>query len=216
MTDAPVRILLADDQPLVRTGVRRVLESTTGFEVVGEAANGDDVFPRIEETAPDVLVLDLSMPGRDGFSVLEEIRRRALPLRVLVLSLHVDPSYVARAVRAGADGYLVKDTAVEDLPGAIRAVVGGQGFYSSRAQRALTAAVRGGPTDEAFASLTAREVEVLRRVASGRSSKEIGAELFISARTVESHRASLARKLKLNSVADLTRFAIERGLLDPP
>ena len=215
MTTSRVRIVLADDQPLVRTGVRRVLESTPGFDVVGEAANGDDVFARIDETSPDVLVLDLSMPGRDGFSVLEEIRRRGLDLRVLVLSLHVDPSYVARAVRAGADGYLAKDTAVEDLPGAIRAVVGGQGFYSPRAQQALTAAVRGEPADDVLASLTARELEVLRRVASGRSSKEIGAELFISARTVESHRASLARKLKLNSVADLTRFAIEHRLLDP-
>jgi DNA-binding NarL/FixJ family response regulator len=216
MTPDIVRIVLADDQPLVRTGVRRVLESTAGFEVVGEASNGDDVFARLEETSPDVLVLDLSMPGRDGFSVLDEVRRRALPVRVLVLSLHVDPSYVARAVRAGADGYLLKDTAVEDLPDAIRAVVAGHGFYSPRAQRALTAAVRGAPSDAALASLTSRELEVLRRVASGRSSKEIGAELFISARTVESHRASLARKLQLNSVADLTRFAIERGLLDPP
>jgi DNA-binding NarL/FixJ family response regulator len=212
----PVRIVLADDQPLVRAGVRKVLEGIAGFVVVAEAAGGDEVVRKVQETLPDVLVLDLNMPGRDGFEVLTEIRRLELPVRVLVLSLHVDPRYVTRAVRCGADGYLLKDTAVEDLPGAVRAVLAGKGFYSPRAQHALTAAVRGPSPDDAFARLTARELEVLRLVAAGRSSKEIGARLSISARTVESHRASLGRKLGLHTVAELTRLAIEHGLLGTP
>jgi DNA-binding NarL/FixJ family response regulator len=208
-----VRLLLVDDQSLVRAGVRRVLEAEPDFEVVGEAENGDQALAIAREHPAELMVLDLNMPGRDGFEVLRELRRTGAALRVLVLSLHDDAQYVARAVREGADGYVLKDSAVQELPGAIRSVLAGRGFYSSRVQVALTEAVRGG---DPFEGLSPREMEVLRRVAAGASSKAIAAELFISVRTVESHRASLMRKLELRSVAELTRFALEKGLLRSP
>ena len=212
----PLRLLLADDQPLVRAGVRRVLDGEPDFRVVGEAADGDEALRLARETEADLLVLDLNMPGCDGFEVLRALRDEDSPLRVLVLSLHVEPAYVARAVREGADGYLLKDDAVRELPAAIRAVMAGQGVYSPRAQQALSEAMRGAGENEPLARLSPREVEVLRRVAEGQPSKAIAADLAISTRTVESHRANLMRKLDLHSVAELTRFAIEHGILPSP
>jgi len=207
------RIVLAEDQPLVRAGVRKVLEAEADFTVVAEADDGDHLLRVLREVEADVVVLDLNMPGRDGFEALREIRAAGTRLKVLVLSLHADPQYVGRAVRDGADGYLLKDTAVQDLPRAVREVVEGRPYYSPRAQQALTEALRSGAEAEAYTLLTPRELEVLKRVAEGLSSKEIGASLNISPRTVETHRASIMRKLSLRSVADVTRFAIEKGLI---
>ncbi len=215
-TDAPVRVLLVDDQPLVRAGVRRVLEADAGFRVVADVADGDKAMRVLGTQNVDVVVLDLNMPVRDGFDVLREIRRGGPAPRVLVLSLHADPAYVARAVRDGADGYLLKDTAVQELPRAIRAVLMGEGFYSPRAQHALGEAMRLPEASDPLSRLTSREVEVLRHVAEGQPSKAIAATLGIGVRTVETHRANLMRKLELWSVAELTRFAIERGLLRAP
>jgi DNA-binding NarL/FixJ family response regulator len=161
------------------------------------------------------MVLDLNVPGRDGFEVLHEVRRERLALKVLVLSLHGDSAYVARAVREGADGYVLKENAVQELPAAIRAVLAGQGHYSPRVQAALSEMVRSGERDP-LDRLSAREREVIRRVAEGKSSKEIASELNLSVRTIESHRATLMRKLELRSVAELTRFAVESGLLRRP
>lgn len=210
-----VRLVLVDDQDLVRAGVRRVLEGEPGFAVVADTGDANAVMGFLAASPVDVVVLDLNMPGRDGFDVLREIRAAGLPVRVLVLSLHDEPAYVARAVRDGANGYLLKDTAVQELPAAIRAVMAGGGFYSPRAQQALGEAMRAGaePHERPLERLTAREIEVLRRVAGGQPSKAIAADLEISVRTVETHRANLMRKLELRSVAELTRFAIEQGLL---
>ncbi len=210
-----VRLLLVDDQDLVRAGVRRVLEGEPGFTVVADTGDATQVVAMLREWPVDVVVLDLNMPGRDGFEVLREIRAEGFPVRVLVLSLHDEPAYVARAVRDGANGYLLKDSAVQELPAAIRAVMAGGGFYSPRAQQALSEAMRSGvePRERPLERLTAREIEVLRRVAAGQPSKAIAADLVISVRTVETHRANLMRKLELRSVAELTRFAIAQGLL---
>ena len=213
---ARVRLLLVEDQALVRAGVRRVLESDPAFEVVGEAESGDQALALARTQAADVMVLDLNLPGRDGFEVLHELRRLGLQLKVLVLSLHADSAYVARAVREGAAGYLLKENAVQELPAAIRAVTSGQRAYSPRVQDALSEMVRSGEPRDPLDRLSAREREVARRVAAGRSSKEIAAELNLSVRTIESHRASLMKKLGLRSVAELTRFAVENGLLRHP
>jgi len=210
----PIRLLLVDDQPLVLAGVRRVLEADPGFIVVAEVGGGDDAIQALRHHSTDVVVLDLNMPGRDGFDVLREIRLGGPLPRVLVLSLHDEPAYVSRAVRDGADGYLLKDTAVRDLPGAIRAVIKGEGFYSPRAHHALGEAMRAGTVG--LSRLTPREVEVLRGVAGGLPSKAIAGDLGIGVRTVETHRANLMRKLELWSIAELTRFAIEQGLLRRP
>ncbi|NOT34670.1 MAG: response regulator transcription factor [Candidatus Eisenbacteria bacterium] len=210
-----MRVLLVDDQPLLRAGVRRVLEAEPDLRVVGEAGHGEEALVRIAEHDPELVVLDLNMPGMDGFAVLRELRARGAAQRVLVLSLHSDPAYVSRAVREGADGYLLKDTAVQELPRAIRAVMAGSGFYSPGAQFALGEAMRA-TEKPALARLTRREIEVLVAIAEGKPSKAIAYELGIGLRTIETHRANLMRKLELHSVAELTRFAIANGLIPPP
>ena len=209
----PLRIVLVEDQALVRAGVRKVLEGEPDMVVVGEASDGSEMTKLLREVEADVVVLDLNMPGRDGFEALRDLHMADLAVKVLVLSLHDDPQYVGRAVREGAHGYLLKDSAVQDLPSAVRTVMQGQPFFSPRAQTALTEALRNGERLDPADLLSPRELEVLKRVAAGLSSKEIGAALNISPRTVESHRASLMRKLDLHSVAELTRFAIEKGMV---
>jgi DNA-binding NarL/FixJ family response regulator len=216
MTTNPLRVVLVDDQELVRAGVRKVLEGEPDMTVVGEANDGAEMMKLLRTVEADVVVLDLNMPGRDGFEALRDLHLADLPVRVLVLSLHDDPQYVGRAVREGAHGYLLKDCAVRDLPLAVRAVMQGQPFYSPRAQEALTQVLRDGQRLDPVDLLSPREQEVLKRVAAGLSSKEIGADLSISPRTVETHRASLMRKLDLHSVAELTRFAIEKGIVRKP
>jgi len=216
MTTNPLRVVLVDDQELVRAGVRKVLEGEPDMTVVGEANDGAEMMKLLRTVVADVVVLDLNMPGRDGFEALRDLHLADLPVRVLVLSLHDDPQYVGRAVREGAHGYLLKDCAVRDLPLAVRAVMQGQPFYSPRAQEALTQVLRDGQRLDPVDLLSPREQEVLKRVAAGLSSKEIGADLSISPRTVETHRASLMRKLDLHSVAELTRFAIEKGIVRKP
>ncbi len=215
MKARPVRVILADDHTLVRAGVRRILEEQRGFEVVAEVADGDAALAALRAHAADVLVLDLSMPGRDGFDVLGQARRVRPGVHVLVLSMHAGAEYVQRAVREGADGYLLKDSAVQDLVAGIRAVMEGRAFYSPAVQGQLARLAREPRGRAGLESLTEREREVLRRVARGLTTKEIAAELGISVRTVDSHRANLMRKLDLRSVARLTRFAIREGFVDP-
>ncbi len=214
---APIRVLLADDHPLVRAGVRKVLEQQPAVSIVGEAGDGDEALRLLAELEPDLLVLDLNMPNRDGFAVLREARDAAPGVRILVLTMHSSVEYVSRAVREGADGYLLKDTAVRDLAAAIESVTAGRPYYSEPAQRALADSVRR-PADAAppLERLTAREREVLAGVARGQTTKEIAAEFNISTRTVETHRAAIMRKLEIRSVALLTQFAIRAGLIEPP
>jgi DNA-binding NarL/FixJ family response regulator len=210
-----VRVMLADDHALVRAGVRRVLETDPRLEVVGEAARGDEALRLLAELDPDVLLLDLNMPGGDGFEVLRQARDNAGGTRIIVLTLHVQTEYVTRAVREGADGYLYKDDAVQELPEAIASVMAGRPYYSAPAQEALTRAVREGGADP-LEKLTPREREVLTGIARGLTSKEIGAEFHISTRTVETHRASLMRKLDVRSIALLTQLALRAGLVTRP
>ncbi len=211
---ARTRVMLADDHPLVRAGVRRVLEGVKWVEVVGEAESGTETLRALRDVQPDVLLLDLNMPDGDGFSVLREARSLAPDTHIIVLTMHAQPEYITRAVRDGANGYLLKDLAVQDLVGAIEAVMSGGSFFSERAQRALAESLRtGGTADSPLAKLTGREREVLIAVARGMTTKEIAARQNISARTVETHRANLMRKLDLRSVALLTQFAIREGLV---
>jgi DNA-binding NarL/FixJ family response regulator len=213
----PVRVLLADDHPLVRAGVRKVLEQQPLVTVVGEAGDGDEALRLVAELEPDLLLLDLNMPNRDGFAVLREARDASPGLRILVLTMHASVEYVARAVREGADGYLLKDTAVQDLAAAIESVTAGRPYYSELAQRALADSVRH-PAEAStrLERLTAREREVLIGVARGLTTKEIASEFNISTRTVETHRAAIMRKLDIRSVALLTQFAIREGLIEGP
>ena len=214
MTDAPIRVIVADDHAIVRTGIRHVLESEPGFTVVGEASNGAEAIELARTLAPDVAVLDISMPGTSGLQVTQELRRLAPDTRVLILSMHDNSEYVLESVRAGAHGYILKDTAATELRDAIHAVRRGESYFSPPVARRLTAAVRGGNEDEdLLGQLTARERQVLVGVAQGRTNREIATELGISHRTVETHRESLMRKLGIRTVAGLTRVALAAGLI---
>lgn len=213
----PVRVLVADDHTVVREGIRHVLSASPEFEVVAEAADGDEALALAEELAPDVIVLDITMPGKNGLEVTAELRRRHPEIRILILSMHDHAEYVMEAVRLGAHGYVLKDSGPAELRAAVLAVQGGGGFFSPPIAQRLSAALRGDETPAgpraALESLTGRERDVLLGVAAGRTNKQIAAELGISHRTVESHRESLMKKLELRSVAELTRFALEAGLL---
>ena len=205
-----IRVLIVDDHALVREGVRHVLTSDGGFEVVGEAATGADAVRLSAELAPDVVVLDLTMPGMSGLEAAPRIRNAAPDARLLVLSIHDHEEYVLQSVRAGAEGYLRKDSSPAELRGAIRAIHAGGSFFSAPVARTLAAALQ---SERRIATLTARERDVLVEIARGSSNKEIAARFGISVRTVESHRESLGRKLQVKGTASLTRFAIENGLL---
>ena len=212
-----IRVLLADDHTLVRAGVRKILEAQDDVTVVGEVADGGAALEALERKPVDVLVLDLSMPGVDGFEVLRRARSLAPGLKVLVLSMHADAEFVSRAVLEGADGYLLKDSAVNDLVAAIQAVREGRAYLSPQVQRQLAELLRGGaPAPKPITTLTDRERDVLKGIAEGQSSKEIAARLDIGVRTVESHRANLMRKLEVRSVAQLVRLAIREGLVAAP
>jgi DNA-binding NarL/FixJ family response regulator len=216
MTEPTIRVLVADDHTVVREGIRHVLEREPGFEVVAEAASGSEVLALAERHRPDVAVLDISMPGESGIQVAAQLRQRLPEIRILILSMYDNAEYVLESVRAGAHGYILKDTAATELRRAIRAVQNGEAFLSPPVASRLTAAVRGELEREArtgdLGSLTAREREVLRGIVRGQTNKEIAAALGISHRTVETHRESLMRKLRIRTVAGLTRFALEAGL----
>lgn len=217
MTDRPIRVLVADDHTIVRTGIRHVLEGEPGFDVVGEASNGTEAFELAAELHPDVVVLDISMPGESGLQIAARLGTVPSPPRVLILSVHDNAEYVLESVRAGAHGYLLKDTAATELRSAIRAVCRGESYFSPPVASRLSAAVRGeyetrpAPLEQ----LTGREREVLEGIARGRTNKEIAADLGISYRTVETHRESLMKKLQIRTVAELTRFALGAGIVGP-
>ncbi len=216
MSEPAIRVLVADDHAIVRSGIRHVLEGEPGFIVVGEASNGAEALALAEESAPDVVVLDISMPGVSGLQAAAELRRRQPETRILILSMHDNTEYVLESLKAGVHGYLLKDTAAAELGAAIRAVCRGEMFFSPPVARHLGAAVRG-ETSAAqggtLGLLTSRERQVLVGVAGGRTNKEIAQELGISHRTVESHRESLMRKLDVYTVAGLTKIALEQGLI---
>ena len=214
MTDRPITVIVADDHAIVRTGIRHVLESEPGFAVVGEASHGAEAIELATRLEPDVAVLDITMPGTSGLQVTRELRRLAPATRVLILSMHDNSEYVLESVRAGAHGYILKDTAATELRDAIHAVRRGESYFSPPVARRLTAAVRGAGGDaDLLGQLTVRERQVLVGVAEGRTNREIAVELGISHRTVETHRESLMRKLGIRTVAGLTRVALEAGLV---
>lgn len=217
MTDRAVRVLLADDHTLVRAGIRRILESQPGIVVVAEAADGAGALALVSAHAADVLVLDLKMPGLDGIEVLRTVKASHPALKVVVVTMFEAREYVARAMKLGADAYLLKDSAVQDLVAAIDAVMAGGSYFSPAIQAQMAELLRADvPAPSGAQLLTDREREVLGWLARGLSSKEVAARLDISVRTVETHRANLMHKLGVKSVALLIQVAIREGLIDPP
>jgi two-component system response regulator NreC len=212
---APITVVLADDHAVVRSGLRLLLERTGDLEVVSEAGTAEDAVRTVLGHKPAVLVLDLNMPGE--LSSLEAIPRvaEASPAtRVVVLTMQEDPEFARRALRAGAAGYVLKEAADSELVDAIRRAAAGETYLTPSLGAALAAAppAPAGPPDD----LTEREVGVLRLIALGHTNAEIAGKLYLSVRTVESHRAHIQQKLRLTTRAELVRYALDRGLLEDP
>lgn len=218
MSDDRIRLIIADDHAVVRQGIRTVLEEVPELEVLAEAGSGDEVLALLEGKLPDVLLLDISMPGKTGIEVAKEVRGRGSEMGILILSMHDNPEYVLEAVRAGADGYILKDVGPAELRAAVAAVAEGREYFAERVTHQLSVALREELERERQRSkldqLTGREREVLVRVAKGRTNREIAEEFGISPRTVETHRERVMAKLRIRTVAGLTRFVVENGLED--
>lgn len=209
-------IVLADDHVVVRDGLRRLLEEQGDFEVVGETGDGLEVLELVEKLSPDVLLLDIMLPGLNGAEVARQVCKRVPETGVLMLSMHADESYVLGSLRNGARGYVVKSAPSEELIDAVRAVALGRHFLGTevadRAARMYAREAQRLPPDP-FDSLTTRERQVLQLLAEGLSYAEAAKRLGVSARTVETHRTNLSRKLELSTPAELTRYAIRKGLV---
>lgn len=212
-----IRVLIADDHALVREGIRHVLDAEPGITVVAEAANGRDAVSLAIEHHPDVVVLDITMPEESGLKAAARLRDALPSARVLLLSMHDQAEYVREGMRVGVSGYILKDSAGEELRMAIRTVHSGGNFFSPAVVKRLSAAPAPDTSSAAslLESLTPRERDVLEGVSRGLTNKAIAGELGISRRTVEAHRESLMRKLDIHNVAGLTRFALDTGLSGP-
>jgi DNA-binding NarL/FixJ family response regulator len=210
-----IRTLLADDHSIVRAGLRRIIEESGDIVVVAEAADGQEAIRQIHKVPPDVAVVDISMPGLDGLEVISRIRTTHPKLPVLVLTMHEEEQYVIRVFAAGANGYITKRSAPEQLVTAIRKVhAGGRYLSDSAAELLALHLAKGAPGRTLLDSLSNREVQVLRRLAMGQTTREIAESYNISTKTVDTYRFRLLRKLNLRNNAELSRFAIQNGLIE--
>jgi two-component system response regulator NreC len=212
-----IRILLADDHNVVRRGLRLLLESQPGFCVVGEAADGRQAVEQAELTKPDVVVLDIAMPHLSGTEAAQRIGEMLPATAIVILSMHSDEGYVLRSLKAGAKGYLLKDSAESDLIEAIKAVSEGKTFFSPEITKMLVEdyvrEIRTRGVEDSYELLTSREREILQRLAEGESNKEIAGSLNLSPYTVETHRRNLQEKLNLHSFAELILYAVRKGVI---
>jgi DNA-binding NarL/FixJ family response regulator len=209
-------ILLADDHTVVRQGLRAILEAENDFRVIGEAGNGIEVARLAGRLHPDVLVLDLMMPGLNGLEVIRNVKKLGPKTRVVVLSMHANEAYVLEALKNGASAYVLKDSSADELVKAVREAAAGRHYLSPPlSDSAIEAYIAraGAAAIDRYDSLTGREREVLQLAAEGHTNAEIGKRLFISPRTVEIHRAKMMQKLGLRSQTDLIRYALKRGIL---
>ena len=208
-----IRILLADDHSLVRQGFRAILAAQPDMEVIGEAANGREALEQAEKLHPDVAIMDVAMPELNGIEATRRLASSTPRTRVLALSMHKDSAYVREILRAGARGYLLKDSVDADLLAAVRAVAKGEGYLSPGVSDAVLTDYRRHVTDP-LELLTSREREVLQMIAEGKTNKEIATVLNLSVYTVEAHRGRVMEKLNLHSTGELVRFALRNGLID--
>jgi len=210
-------ILLADDHPFVRQGLRAALALESGFRLLGETGDGLEAVQLVEQLQPHILVVDLMMPGLNGLEVIRRLKEMRARTQVIVLSMHADDQYVIEALRNGARGYVLKDAPATELVAAIRAVCGGARFLSQQfaaREIELMHQAASGADGDPYETLSGREREVLQLTAEGLSSTQIADRLSIGARTVETHRVNLMRKLGLASVAEIIRFAVRRGIVE--
>jgi len=211
------RVLIADDHGIVRAGLRVVLERAPDLTIAGEAADGREAVEWMASHEADVVVMDVAMPGLNGIEAAAQILRRRPACRVVMLSMHSDETYVLRCLRAGACGYVLKESAEGELIDAVRAALAGRSYFSPKVRRLLreehVEELRSAGGDDPFETLTEREREVLQLVAEGNTNKEIAARLFLSVQTVETHRKRVIEKLGLRGTPELVLFAVRRGLV---
>lgn len=212
-----MRILLADDQGIVRRGMRALLETDPQLEVVAEASDGQEALRLCETAAPDIVILDVAMPKLNGIDVAAQAIKRNPALRTIVLSMYADESYVVRALAAGARGYLLKEATDDDLLPAVRAVAAGKSFFSPAVSQLLledyVRHLQQRGLEDSYHLLTDREKEVLQLLAEGRTNKEVASALDVGVSTVETHRANLMQKLGLHNTAEIVLYAVRKGVI---
>lgn len=210
-----IKIILADDHKLVRQGVRSLLEAQPGFEVIGEASDGQEAYKLIETLSPDIAFLDVMMPNLNGIEAAKLVRQRELKTKIIFLSMHANATYAVRALQSGALGYVLKDSDFSEVLNAVEHVMEGRRYLSTAiADEVLEMLLNAeAGKDETLDLLSPREREILQLVAEGNSNAAIADKLSLSVRTVESHRLNLTKKLRITSHADLVKFAINQGLI---
>lgn len=214
-----IRVLIADDHTIVREGIRMILTSQPDIEVVGEAANGQEAIDLTRKLRPDVVVMDISMPGVSGIHATKTIKAEMPEVNVLALTMHEDETYVFQLLKAGASGYVLKRGAASDLVNAVRAASKGEAFLYPSVAKAVVQdylqRVEAGEERERWDGLTQREREILKLIAEGYTNQEIAQKLYISVKTVQTHRAHILEKLGLHDRTELVRYAIRKGLIEP-
>jgi DNA-binding NarL/FixJ family response regulator len=215
---AKTRVLIADDHAIVREGVKMILAKESDFEVVGEAQDGRQALELVERMKPNVVVMDISMPEMGGIEATQQVKERYAGVNVIALTMHEDESYVFKLLRAGASGYVLKRAAAQDLVQAVRAAAKGEAFlYPSVARKVVEdylKRVETGEERERYDGLTEREKEILTHIAQGLSNQQIAQKLYISIKTVQTHRAHILEKLGLHDRTELVRYAIRKGLIE--
>jgi DNA-binding NarL/FixJ family response regulator len=210
-----IRLVIAEDMEIVRKGLKALIMSNPGFDVVGEAGDGYGAIQLAQSANPDVVLMDLSLPRMDGMEAIAEIKRRSPRMRILALTAHGKESYLTAAVQAGVDGYMLKNSPSEDLFAAIKAVASGQTFFSREVTSMLAQVCRTGNKNSApLERLSKRERQVLKLAAKGQSNKDVAEAIFVSVKTVEKHKTNLKKKLGLRSALELAAFCVENGLTD--
>jgi DNA-binding NarL/FixJ family response regulator len=210
-----IRIVLADDHTIVREGLKQLLAAADGLEVVGEARDGHEVIAAVRgETEFDLLLLDMSMPGKSGIELIKQVKSERPKLRILVLSMHEERQYAIRAIRAGASGYLTKESASRQLVEAIRKVAGGGAFISAEVAEQLALGAMPGAQAHPHESLSDREFQIFRMIAEGKSISDIAERLNLSVKTVSTHKANIMQKMQLETTAELIRYALGHGLVE--
>jgi DNA-binding NarL/FixJ family response regulator len=211
-----IRIVIADDHTIVREGLKQLLLAASEFAVVGEAQNGHEVMQRVRELDFDVLLLDMSMPGKSGTELIKQVHAEKPKLRILVLSMHEEEQYALRAIRAGASGYVTKESASSLLVSALRKVAGGGVFISARVAELLATEAMPKGDGPAHSALSDREFQIFRLIVSGVTVTDIAERLNLSVKTVSTHKARIMQKMSMSTQTELIRYAISHRLIDHP
>jgi DNA-binding NarL/FixJ family response regulator len=211
-----IRVVVADDHPIVREGLKQLLSAAGDLAVVGEAQNGQEVLAWVRALPFEVLLLDMSMPGKSGIELIKQVHAEKPKLRILVLSMHEEEQYAVRAIKAGAAGYLTKESATAQLVSAIRKVAGGGAFITESVAQQLALGAMPHTQGPPHSALSDREFQVFRELVSGKTVSDIAAELNLSVKTVSTHKARIMQKMNMSNPAELIRYAIHHRLVDDP